>query len=247
MSDFEETGPDVAMEDEPMTEATSTGETEEPKKPLADVDPNAGYEKGKYAWSVDGEKTTKAANDVLGSKISDYAWGDGEKKASIYVSLDGLDELPDDAIELKLVSARAIELIITFATTKRILEIKDITADVDAAKLLRKKGKNQVVVKLTKKKVAPWYSLTGKSNVSDDYDFDDDDDEPMDSTEDFNTDMPMPQGEPPLDFQDDDAPPAEDVTDAPPAEDVTDAPPVEDVTDAPPVEDVTDTSPAKAN
>lgn len=179
---------------EPTTEASeetaeaSEETTEAEKTPLANVDPNAGYEQGKYSWSGDGEKSIKAASDVLGAKISDYAWGDGEKKASVYVTLDGLDELPDDAISLELAGPRDVKLTITFSTVQRTLELAGTYGEVEAVKYLRKPGKNQIVLKLTKKKATTWYNLLGAGGADYDYpddeeddvgDDDDDEEEPM--------------------------------------------------------------------
>lgn len=119
---------------------------------------------------------------MLGAKISDYAWGDGEKKATVYVTLDGLDDLPDEAIDLKLVGPREVSMTVAFPSIMRMLELKRTYGEVDSVKSIRKKGKNQVVIKLVKKDPSPWYNLLSAAGGND-YDLSDDDDyeEPADN------------------------------------------------------------------
>ena len=114
---------------------------------------------GKYNWSGTEGGKTDAADGAVGSCITDYAFGDGPKKASVYVDLDGLDDVADDAMSLVLVSPKKVEFSITIGGEDRKLTLNHIFSEVTAVKILRKPGKNRVVLKLTKEKPEPWSKL----------------------------------------------------------------------------------------
>ena len=114
---------------------------------------------GKYNWSGTEGGKTDAADGAVGSRITDYAFGDGPKKASVYVDLDGLDDVADDAMSLVLVSPKKVEFSITIGGEDRKLTLNHIFSEVTAVKILRKPGKNRVVLKLTKEKPEPWSKL----------------------------------------------------------------------------------------
>jgi hypothetical protein len=115
-----------------------------------------GCAKGKYAWTDSG---TSVAKDDMGSAIRDYAFSDGPKKASVYVDLDGLDALSDDALTITKVSETRVEFSAAFASGKRSLTLSPLHAAISAATLLRKPGKNRVILKLKKAEPAAWGSL----------------------------------------------------------------------------------------
>jgi len=169
----------VRTDDVTMEEAPSGDADEASKTPLADVDPNA-YGKGKYNWSGDGDKPMKAASDVLGAKISDYAWGDGEKKASVYVTLEGLADAGDDAVVASVVAPRHVRLVVTLPSGTRSLDLQPLYADVDSVKVLRKPAKSQVVLKLLKKAPKEWFDLLGAASPDFELPEEDDDEPPMD-------------------------------------------------------------------
>ena len=111
-----------------------------------------GCAKGKYAWTDTG--STKAGD--LGDAISDYAFSDGNKKASVYVDLDGLDALADADLCVTKVSETRVEFTAQFPSGKRCLTLSPLHASIDEASLLRKPGKNRVILKLKKTKPEAW-------------------------------------------------------------------------------------------
>ena len=114
-----------------------------------------GCAKGKYAWTDTG---SKKAGD-LGDAIRDYAFSDGNKKASVYVDLDGLDALADADLCVTKVSETRVEFTAQFPSGKRCLTLSPLHASIDEASLLRKPGKNRVILKLKKTKPEAWSTL----------------------------------------------------------------------------------------
>ena len=114
-----------------------------------------GCAKGKYAWTDTG---SKKAGD-LGDAIRDYAFSDGTKKASVYVDLDGLDALSDADLCVTKVSETRVEFSANFPSGKRCLTLSPLHASIDEASLLRKPGKNRVILKLKKTKPEAWSTL----------------------------------------------------------------------------------------
>ena len=114
-----------------------------------------GCAKGKYAWTDTG--STKAED--LGDAIRDYAFSDGNKKASVYVDLDGLDALSDADLCVTKVSETRVEFTAQFPSGKRCLTLSPLHASIDEASLLRKPGKNRVILKLKKTKPEAWSTL----------------------------------------------------------------------------------------
>ena len=114
-----------------------------------------GCAKGKYAWTDTG--STKAGD--LGDAIRDYAFSDGTKKASVYVDLDGLDALADADLCVTKVSETRVEFTAQFPSGKRCLTLSPLYASIDEASLLRKPGKNRVILKLKKTTPEAWSTL----------------------------------------------------------------------------------------
>ena len=83
----------------------------------------------------------------------------GEKKVSIYIELDGLDEIPDQYLDVALVNARRVVFFAFTRTGQRLLSLSGLFGECVAAKLVRKYGKNRVVLKLTKKESGKWPRL----------------------------------------------------------------------------------------
>ena len=118
-----------------------------------------GCAKGKYDWDgTDGGKTA-AADGAVGSMITDYAFGDGPKKASVYVDLAGLDDVADADMACVLVSPKRVEFDVTLGGEQRKLTLNHLFSEVTKVAILRKPGKNRVVLKLTKEKPEPWAKL----------------------------------------------------------------------------------------
>mmetsp|Transcript_666 Transcript_666/g.850 ORF Transcript_666/g.850 Transcript_666/m.850 type:complete len:200 (-) Transcript_666:62-661(-) len=151
-----------------------------------------GYEKGKYAWS---EATTNeiASPDALGTTIVDYAWSDGKKKVSVYVTLDGLDAIESEAITAKVLGERHVRLELVFPTGKRILDLQNLFGRVGSIEVTPKKGKNQLVLKIHKTAIGiTWSSLVVAkaydTNILSSTDLSDDD--MREDFEDMNEDQP---------------------------------------------------------
>ena len=54
---------------------------------------------GKYQW--DDRPGGDADKDVQGEAITKYCWSEGKKTVSIYLELDGLDDVADDAFKVE--------------------------------------------------------------------------------------------------------------------------------------------------
>mmetsp|Transcript_7224 Transcript_7224/g.11774 ORF Transcript_7224/g.11774 Transcript_7224/m.11774 type:complete len:146 (-) Transcript_7224:126-563(-) len=107
--------------------------------------------KGKYEWDNKGGENTTAENVVCGV-IEKYSWADGTKNVSLY--LDVADEVPDDGVSISNTS-RSVTLVVQ---DKR-LHIPNLAREISGATFARKKGKNQLVVKLAKKDTISWTKL----------------------------------------------------------------------------------------
>merc|ERR1740121_1083422 len=89
----------------------------------------------------------------MGAAITKYAWSDGKKAVSVYVELDGLDAVPDEALSTESGETSASLTIAAIGTPpkKRCLQLGGLSDSIDGVKLVRKPGKNTVVLKLQKK------------------------------------------------------------------------------------------------
>ena len=138
----------------PATTATRVTTTARPMTTHSQKD-FEGCAKGKYAWTDTG--STKAED--LGDAIRDYAFSDGSKKASVYVDLDGLDALADADLCVTKVSETRVEFTAAFPSGKRCLTLSPLHASIDEASLLRKPGKNRIILKLKKTTPEAWSTL----------------------------------------------------------------------------------------
>jgi len=159
----------------PSDEAAEPSEAAKPAE-AAEAESSEDFAKG-YMGKYDWDETLPAAKapaDELGAKIVDYAWSDGKKKVSVYVTLDGLDDLPDDALETSSEAAK-VNFSATFPSGKRWMELAPTFGEVAGVKVLRKMGKNMVVLKLEKKKENEWYDLLKPAGMAGGFADDDDD------------------------------------------------------------------------
>jgi len=119
---------------------------------------------GKYNWGKD--TTNKAADaDVAGEAITKYSWSDGKKAVSVYVEMEGLDDVADDALTTE---SGAKECSLTIGAIgsppkKKTLKLSGLSNEIDGVKLTRKPGKNTVVLKLQKKEEKSWWQLLDSS------------------------------------------------------------------------------------
>eukprot|EP00928_Gymnodinium_smaydae_P059416 TRINITY_DN4273_c0_g3_i3.p1 TRINITY_DN4273_c0_g3~~TRINITY_DN4273_c0_g3_i3.p1 ORF type:complete len:203 (+),score=85.37 TRINITY_DN4273_c0_g3_i3:63-671(+) len=115
-----------------------------------------GAAKGKYNWA---EKSGESADHSQGEAITKYSWSDGKKQVSIYIELDGLDELADDAFVTDSGSNEVSLTIANLGGKRRRFAMTNLMNEITGVKLQRKMGKNTVVLKLQKKEEEPWFSL----------------------------------------------------------------------------------------
>merc|ERR1719463_583687 len=83
-----------------MTEAEATTAATEEQKPKEGPDYD-GVVKGKYDWGADTGNKKGADDDVKGEAITKYAWSDGKKAVSVYVEMEGLDDVAEDALKVE--------------------------------------------------------------------------------------------------------------------------------------------------
>lgn len=149
-----------------------------------DDDKAFGY-RGKYNWDdsqCNKHPTNEKATIVpSGGEIVDYSWCDGKRYVSMYVELRGLDDVADDDLEASLLNdGMGVVFSAKSVTGKdRYLRIENLYGKVKRTKLVRKRGKDRVIIKLVKDdEKRKWYNLKGAgkstSHGYDDYDDDDD-------------------------------------------------------------------------
>ena len=73
--------------------------------------------------------------------------------------MDGLDALADADLCVTKVSETRVEFTAQFPSGKRCLTLSPLHASIDEASLLRKPGKNRVILKLKKTKPEAWSTL----------------------------------------------------------------------------------------
>lgn len=111
--------------------------------------------KGKYEWDSKAGNAEAAEAVVQVGTIDKYGWADGSKAVSLYV--DVADEVPEDAIALDH-TAKSV----TLTVQDKRLRIPMLAHEITEARMQRKLGKNQLVVKLVKKDVQSWTKLAGE-------------------------------------------------------------------------------------
>ena len=124
---------------------------------------------GKYNWDIDKTKKGEKASLVPASgAIGDYAWGDGTKFVSVYITLPGLDGVPDDELKATLINDnKGLSFKIRSLDGKcRFLKVDTLTDKVKSVKIVRKTGRDQVVLKLRKEEERKWWDLKKRSGSS---------------------------------------------------------------------------------
>ncbi|KAJ0395491.1 hypothetical protein P43SY_002463 [Pythium insidiosum] len=88
--------------------------------------------------------------------ITTYAWADGKKKVSIYVTLENIGEHPEELIDVQWTSSTLTVRVLKYQGKTRVLSMKlyDEISDVKT-----KRKENQLVLLLHKAKEFSWYSL----------------------------------------------------------------------------------------
>mmetsp|Transcript_23701 Transcript_23701/g.70538 ORF Transcript_23701/g.70538 Transcript_23701/m.70538 type:complete len:185 (-) Transcript_23701:119-673(-) len=126
-----------------------------------------GCAKGKYLWT-DADTSNKDADADTPSHhnlITKYSWSDGKKAVSVYVELDGLDDVAEDNLRCDSGDSEASLTIVAIGTPpkRKVLRLPSLYGTIDGVKLARKLGKNTVVLKLQKREERPWPQLLQKS------------------------------------------------------------------------------------
>ena len=91
--------------------------------------------------------------------ISKYGWSDGKKAVSIYIELDGLDDVADDGLAVESKEREVSMTIASLSGKTRRFALASLAEDIGGVNVVRKKGKNTVVLKLQKKKEKRWFRL----------------------------------------------------------------------------------------
>merc|ERR1719437_384962 len=151
MSGKEEEKKDV---EEEQAEKEAEPEKKE-KKPIV----YEGATAGKYNW----DEAKKGVEVAMGEAITKYSWADGKKRVSIYIELEGLDDVADDALATESGEKDVSLTIASIGGKRRRFVASGLFAEIDGVKLERKKGKDTVVLKLQKKEEKPWYKLQESS------------------------------------------------------------------------------------
>lgn len=120
----------------------------------------AGVAPGRYEWHEDLPRTV--VPPVLEEVITTYRWSDGLMAAKVYVELDGLDDLPDEAL-LADSGANSASLTIFGGgdpPKRQRLALSNL-GEIESVTVERRRGKNTVVLKLHKKAAGHWARLEG--------------------------------------------------------------------------------------
>eukprot|EP00440_Ansanella_granifera_P031811 gb/GFBE01034521.1/.p1 GENE.gb/GFBE01034521.1/~~gb/GFBE01034521.1/.p1 ORF type:complete len:155 (+),score=42.18 gb/GFBE01034521.1/:1-465(+) len=115
---------------------------------------------GHYRWGPKIEN--KKADPLPGPVINEYAWADGKRYVSVYVTLPGLDFVADDALFLSH-EARSATFSCKLGGERHTLKLEPLSHEIANAKIVHKKGKDTVVLRLEKKDGASsWTTLLSK-------------------------------------------------------------------------------------
>jgi hypothetical protein len=142
-------------------EAAAAPPAEELKEAKESYD---GVVTGKYNW--DKEMKNKSADaDIAGETITKYSWSDGKKAVSVYVEMEGLDDVADDALTTESGEKECSLTIGAIGTPpkKKTLKLAGLSNEIDGVEIKRKPGKNTVVLKLKKKEEKSWFQLLESS------------------------------------------------------------------------------------
>jgi hypothetical protein len=122
---------------------------------------------GKYQWEEASKGGDADSHLSAGEAITKYSWSDGKKIVSIYIVLDGLDEVSEDAITTVSGEKNVSITIASVAGKRRCFALTCLKYEITGAKVTRKKGKNTVVLKLQKKDERAWCDLLETSSCPD--------------------------------------------------------------------------------
>ena len=112
-----------------------------------------------------------ADNDVQGEAITKYCCSEGKNTVSIYLELDGVDDVADDAFKVETGETNVSLTLASVAVKHRIFKLTGLAHEISGVKVAQKKGKKTISLKLAKEKKT-WHKLlddvSTKEAVADD-------------------------------------------------------------------------------
>ena len=92
-----------------------------------------------------------ADKDVQGKAITKYSWSEGKKAVNIYLELDGLDDVTEDAFKAESGKTNVSLTIASVAGKQRIFKLTGLAHEITGVKVAQKKGKQTFYPKLAKR------------------------------------------------------------------------------------------------
>ena len=106
-----------------------------------------------------------ADKDVQGEAITKYSWSEGKNAVNIYLELDGLDDVTEDAFKAESGKTNVSLTIASVAGKQRIFTLTGLAHEITGVKVAQKKGKQTVSLKLAKKEKKTWHKLLGEAST----------------------------------------------------------------------------------
>ena len=111
---------------------------------------------GKYR---DDRQGGVADKDVQGEAITKYCWSEVKNTVSIYLELDGFDDVPYDAFKAESGKIDVSLAIASVAGKQRIFKLTGLAHEITGVKVAQKKGKQTFYPKLAKREEMTWHKL----------------------------------------------------------------------------------------
>lgn len=89
--------------------------------------------------------------------ITNYAWADGKKRVSVYITLPGIGELAEEDTQVEWAASSLSLTVRRYEGKTRVLRIARLNDDISDVKTKRKQ--DQLVLLLVKAKESSWYHL----------------------------------------------------------------------------------------
>ena len=109
--------------------------------------------------------SSKGKAIAQGAPIGKYNFSDDRKAVSVYIEMDGLDDVKDDAFSITFGMFSVSFAILSIGGKKCTLTMKSLLNEIAGATFVRLPGKNTVVLKLIKKTEKSWHTLTTRAAV----------------------------------------------------------------------------------
>ena len=95
-----------------------------------------------YQW--DDRSGGDADKDVQGEVISKYSWSDGKKTVSIYIELDGLDDVAEDAFRAEAGETDVSITIVSVAGKQRTFRFTGLANEITGVEVAQRKGRQLI-------------------------------------------------------------------------------------------------------